>query len=275
MPSPKRLALILGPQSNSGEDNFEFDVSTNGGASYQTAFTLAGGNDEVRVVELPAGTSGTVFVRVRDSNRSKGANALDSVSVRQIYIESSDSVILTAPMNLVATPLSDSEIELTWEDGTGETQYIVREGPSWTDVGAPLAADTTSTIVGGLLPDTMHTYQVCGDDGISSPECSFSAAATTYPEGGGGTAPNVTGCSPISGNPRDRIPVTVSGSNFVDGATANFGNGIAVQKISFNSSSVLVVTIKIDRNATAGFRQATITNPDGQSGFNSGCFEVK
>ncbi|MHC4067654.1 MAG: M6 family metalloprotease domain-containing protein, partial [Planctomycetota bacterium] len=155
--------------ANAEQDDFEFDVSTDGGASYQAAFTLANGADEVRIVELPLGTSGTVLVRVRDSNRGKGKVALNSVSVRQIYIESSSELILTAPQNLVAAPLSDSEIELTWDDGAGETGYNVEEwlDPAWVGVGVPLAPDSTSLVIGGLAADSSHTYRVCGFDGTS------------------------------------------------------------------------------------------------------------
>lgn len=172
--------------ANSELDDFEFDLSTDGGASYQTLFTLVNGNDEVRVVELPLGTSGTVFVRVRDSNRSRGNLALDSVSVRQLYIESSSDMILIAPSNLVAAPLSDSEIELTWDDGTGETGYDVGEwiDPNWIGVGAPLASNATSMVVGGLAAESSHIYRVCGFDATSATECSSSATATTYPAGG-------------------------------------------------------------------------------------------
>lgn len=66
----------------------------------------------------------------------------------------------------------------------------------------------------------------------------------------------------------------MAGSNFAEGATADFGAGIAVQKIKFNSSSELVVTVRINRNAASGSRDVTITNPDGKSGTKSPCFTV-
>ena len=170
--------------ANGEQDDFEFEVAVNGGG-YQTAFTLINGNDQERVVELPFGTVGTVFIRVFDKNRTKGNSVLDSVSVRQIYIESSGEMILTAPTNLAATPLSSRDIELEWDDGAGETQYIVEEliDTTWSGTALPsLAANTISTIVGSLAPDSSYTYRVCGIDGTSVPECSNSATATTLPD---------------------------------------------------------------------------------------------
>ena len=212
--------------ANGEQDDFVFEVSTDGGASYQTAFTLVNGNDEMRFVELPVGTSGTVFIRVRDSNRNKGNVALDSVSVRQIYIESSNEMILIAPMNLVAMPLSDSEIELTWEDGAGETQYIVEElTGTGTQMVATLNADVTSTIDQGLVPGSEHTYQVCGVDGTAVPACSNSATATTFPEPEPGNL-SVFSISPNAMNAADSpVPVTVIGTGFQSDAALTFEGG--------------------------------------------------
>ena len=85
-----------------------------------------------------------------------------------------------------------------------------------------------------------------------------------------GTAPPVVdACDPAYGNRGDRLTVAVTGSNFQDGATVDFGgNGIIVQSVSFAGPSQLNVKINIQRKAATGSRDVTVTNPDGQSGTN-------
>ena len=82
----------------------------------------------------------------------------------------------------------------------------------------------------------------------------------------------MTSCSPNNGNPNQRLTVTVTGSNFVSGATVSFGSRISVQDVTFVNSGQLDVLIKIQKRA-AGSRDVTVTNPDGESGA-AGCFSV-
>ncbi|MBI2461439.1 MAG: hypothetical protein HYV61_08155, partial [Candidatus Rokubacteria bacterium] len=71
-----------------------------------------------------------------------------------------------------------------------------------------------------------------------------------------------------------QLIVTVSGSGFQAGATANFGERVMVQGVTFVSSSQLDVRIKIHPKATPGPRDVTVTNPDGLSGTKASCFAV-
>jgi len=100
----------------------------------------------------------------------------------------------------------------------------------------------------------------------------------TNPDGGsgtldgvftiGGVAPIVTSVSPASGVRGETLNVTVNGLNFQPGALANFGEGIAVNSVTYFSPNRVIANITIDPNArveTTG-RTVTITNPDGKSG---------
>ncbi len=86
--------------------------------------------------------------------------------------------------------------------------------------------------------------------------------------------PVVTACSPSSGNRGAQLLVQVTGSSFQSGATVTFRAGVAVQSVTFVNSGQLNVQIQIDRRATPGPRDVTVTNPDGQSGTKVGCFTV-
>jgi hypothetical protein len=94
----------------------------------------------------------------------------------------------------------------------------------------------------------------------------------TNPDGQSGTlasgftfvalAPTVTGISPNSGRTGGGTAVTITGTNFVAGATVQFGAAAA--------SSVVVASATSIRATTPPHRQGgvnvVVTNPNGQSG---------
>ncbi len=84
----------------------------------------------------------------------------------------------------------------------------------------------------------------------------------------------VGACTEDNGNAGDRLLVAVTGSNFQDGATADFGDGIVVQNVTFDDSELLNVQIKVHKRAASGPRDVTVTNPDGKSGTQADCFTV-
>ncbi len=98
--------------------------------------------------------------------------------------------------------------------------------------------------------------------------------ALTAAGNGGGPAPVIDSISPNSASPGDRLTVTISGSNFQDGATVDFGERIMVQNVTFIDSGHLEVQIKVHPKATQGPRDVTVTNPDGQSDTEAGGFTV-
>lgn len=101
-----------------------------------------------------------------------------------------------------------------------------------------------------------------------------SRSATVAVSEAGASSPVVGACAPPSANPGDQGVVAVTGSKFQDGATADFGERVAVRSVTFVGSGQLDVQVKIHRRADAGPRNVTITNPDGQSGTKAGCFTV-
>ena len=70
--------------------------------------------------------------------------------------------ILEPPSDLMATPISNSEIELTWTDHTVyETGFrIERDAGSGFDQIAEVNTDVTSYTDGGLTPGSSYTYRV-------------------------------------------------------------------------------------------------------------------
>jgi len=139
----------------------------------------------------------------------------------------------------------------------------------WTGVEvSPGTTGPTPTI--GLTVGT-HTVMltVMDDENVTATD----TVDITVQPSGGGTDPIVSGCNPSDGDPGQRMTVTVTGSDFQDGATVNFGERIAVQDVTFVSSSQLDVRIRLHRRAT-GDRNVTVINPDGGSDMLSACFVI-
>jgi len=88
------------------------------------------------------------------------------------------------------------------------------------------------------------------------------------------TTPTLTAVSPNSRQQSQSLTVTLTGTNFLSGATCSFGSGIIVNSCTFSSSSQLMANINISNTASIGTRSVTVTNPDGQSTTLANAFTV-
>src|SRR5207244_10170819 len=104
------------------------------------------------VTGLAGGTQ--YYFRVRASN-----GAGDTA-----YTNTANATTLpAAPANLTATTASSSQINLSWSDVAGESQYIIERSPdgtnSWTQIGTSGANVTTFNNT-GLSLGTTYYYRV-------------------------------------------------------------------------------------------------------------------
>jgi hypothetical protein len=76
------------------------------------------------------------------------------------------------------------------------------------------------------------------------------------------TLPTVTGLNPNSGTPTGGTQVTITGSNFVTGATVTF-DGIPATNVTFVNAAQITCTTPAH---TAGAVNVSVTNPDTQNG---------
>jgi hypothetical protein len=97
--------------------------------------------------------------------------------------------------------------------------------------------------------------------------------------------PNPTGSSPASyGQGAKGVKITVTGTNFQNGATVSFGTGVTVTNVTFTASNglpgplgtpdTLAATVTISENAAAVQRDVVVTNPDGGVGTLTSGFAV-
>ena len=69
--------------------------------------------------------------------------------------------------------------------------------------------------------------------------------------------------------------LTITGSNFVSGASPSFAaSGINVFSTTYNSATQLTLGVTVDPSATLGASSITVTNPDGVAGSCSTCVNV-
>ena len=82
------------------------------------------------------------------------------------------------------------------------------------------------------------------------------------------TTPTLTSVSPTSGPTTGGTTITLTGTNFVSGATVRVG-GVAATNVVFSSATRVTARTPA---GTAGARDVQITNPNGQSATRTGAF---
>jgi hypothetical protein len=194
---------------SSDGDNFVFAYSTND-ADYTDMVTVTKTSDDdtYQTYGLPGGLSGTVYIRVKDTDQTQGNRNLDIIYVDRMYILSEGEVTPpAAPTSLVATAISSSRIDLVWVDNAdNEAGFKIEQstdgGQNFSEIDQ-VGADVTNYSDTGLSPLTQYCYQVRAYNGGGNSAYSNSDCATTLEAGG-----------PVDDVANSDIPVsgTVSGS---------------------------------------------------------------
>ncbi len=113
---------------------------------------------------------------------------------------------------------------------------------------------TTSVTIEAGASSGARTVSVTNpDQGVGSLASAFTVNA----------GPNVESTSPSS-RPQGaaKQTVAVKGSGFVNGASASFGAGIAVESTSYVNPTELSVKLAVEPGASTGARTVVVTNPD-------------
>ena len=173
--------------ANSEGDDFVFAYSTNG-----TDYTEMGAvvdtvdDDTASWFALPSGLSGTVYVRVEDTDRTVGNNVADSLYVDEIIIVSEDSTV--AP-NAANTPLpADGSVDvaidqdLAWTAGAMTVSHDVYFGTNPAPGGAEFQGNQSGTTFDpGTLAYSTTYYWAIDEVNLSGttagPVWSFTTAA--------------------------------------------------------------------------------------------------
>ncbi len=169
---------------SSDNDNFQFQWSTDG-SSYTDAFEVSStssGNQQSAM--LPSNLSGTVYVRVIDTDSTQGNRALDTVSVDYLVIRVDNTPVTppTAPSGLSANAIAYNQVDLNWSDNASdETGYEIQRaenGGGFTTT-STLGADVNSFSDNSVSALTDYDYRVRALKGGTASGFSNVASATT------------------------------------------------------------------------------------------------
>lgn len=118
---------------NTEGDDFSFSYSMDN-LTFTNMLVVSNTQDDgnYQNYELPSYTSGKIYIRVMDTDRSKGNTSLDTLFIDAMFITSSGSASLPGPASFPnppddATGISNSPT-LTWSAGTGAVSHDVYFG---------------------------------------------------------------------------------------------------------------------------------------------------
>jgi len=153
---------------SSDGDTFDFEYSLNSGGSFSLLFNVSDtASNNMQSYVIPGAPSGSIILRVVDTDQTRGNRDKNTVSVDHVYIQvgtpSSDPPIGN-PSGLAANAVSSSQIDLTWTDGTeNEAGFTVDRSPDgnspWSEI-ADLPGGSTSYSDTGLAAETAYFYRV-------------------------------------------------------------------------------------------------------------------
>lgn len=214
---------------------------------------------------LKEGARTDQFVHARPNN-DWGFGKVDASASLQL--------ITSLPLQILPQPLANGTI------GSLYSQAILAKGGSipykWSVTSGSLPAGLTLDEQLGVIsgtPITAGTYKF--DITLTDNTNSGVLAPFSITINEASPKPILSDIKPNQGRKGSILNVIITGNNFVDGATVNFGKGITTQKTTFNSSKQITCRIAISKTTTLGYRDVVVTNPDKGFGISSNGFLVR
>ena len=168
------LSLTATSDPSSDGDEFVFSYSLDG----NTFTEMSDPSD------FPANATGTVYIRVTDTDRTPGNQTLDTVSVDYIAIGSyqESGPPPAAPSALNAVAMGSGQIDLDWTDASGdEMGFEIDRSPDGATWGTltTVAANVTSYSDASVNSSTTYWYRVRAYNASGYSDPSNVATATT------------------------------------------------------------------------------------------------
>ncbi len=170
----------------------------------------------------------------------------DQNAIRQVFINRGFIQVHSTPTNLTATPVSGTQVNLTWSDSNpDETGFrIERKTGSGTFAEiATVGANVLSYNNTGLTPDTDYTYRVRAYSDAGNSRYSTEAATTT-PNQTYSIAGKVSGVAGING-----VNVTATGTAAIT-STYNASPNLPIEDYENGIPSEVVSTINVPATGT-------------------------
>jgi chitodextrinase len=161
------------------------------------------------------------------------ANARSSVNAP--LADPSDTTAPSAPTGLEGTPISSTQINLTW---TASTDNVAVENYRITRDGAVVnTSNRTAFSDSGLTPDTTYTYSVAARDAVGNVSTQSASVQITTPPSGSGTGSDITPPTTptgLAGNPLSSTRIDLSWTASTD--------NVAVEGYRITRNGVVIST---------------------------------
>jgi hypothetical protein len=218
-----------------------------------------------------SGLSQTIYYAKNIKAAASGGNSVivtfnGAAAYPDIRILEYSGASLTAPVDVTSTATGNSPTSSTTAVTTTNANDLLFAAnmvyTQTTSSGAGFANRVITNPDGDIAEDRLvaatGSYSATATLNSAGPwvmqMVAFSAVSTP--------GPTVTGVSPSSGATGGGTAVTITGTNFVSGATVTFGSAAATNVVVSNSTSITTTTPA----GSAGAVGVTVTNPGGQSG---------
>ena len=173
---------------SSDGDAFRFEYSVNNGSSFSTLFTVsATSSSNLQMADIPGAPSGSVIVRVVDTDQTRGHLDANTVYVDHLYIQvgnPSNDPPNGQPAGLSAQAAAYNRIDLGWTNGSSNESGLKVErslngSTGWATI-ADLPAASSNYSNTGLAAQTTYYYRVSA---YTQPEMvsGFANASATTP----------------------------------------------------------------------------------------------
>jgi len=133
------------------------------------------------------------------------------------------------------------------------------------------AGVTVSNVVVVSSTRITATFQVSATAALGAQNVSVTTSGgtsgnVTFPINAPPSPPTLTSISPSSGVQGTNVPVTLTGTNFVSGATVNFsGAGVIVSNVVVASGTSITATFQISATAALGAQNVSVTTSAGST----------
>ncbi|MFP4634259.1 MAG: fibronectin type III domain-containing protein [Nitriliruptoraceae bacterium] len=162
------LFVDASASTSADADSFAFEYSIDNGSSFEPALVIEAGGSRVYSATRADTVFGEVQIRVRDTNRTQGANTRDSIAIDHLFVRSETEAIAApaAPTDLSAQATGATTVDLTWTEVTDEWGYELERRTAddvsvetWTRI-AEVGADVTGYTDTGLTGSTTYDHQI-------------------------------------------------------------------------------------------------------------------
>lgn len=277
-------------------------VSTSGGTSGTVNFNVVPPPPSLGSITPAIGAQGAVVpISLRGFNFVSGASVgVSSTNITVSNVNVVSSTQITATLSIAfAAPTGSISVTVTTSGGTStpvtfsitaaSVPTLTSISPASGSIGAtvPVTLTGTNFLSGATVSInnagvTVSNVTVVSATQITatfaiSPSVSAGVANVTVATANGTSgpvtftvgspAPTLSSVSPASGAQGADVPVTLSGSNFVAGATVNVGGGgVTVSNVNVSSSTQITATLTIAAGAPLGPVNVSVTTSNGTSG---------